>query len=611
VSPSAESIKVQLDKILASRAFGRTESLSRLLRYLVEHSTQGHGESLKEYTIGVQALGRPEAFDPRSDPIVRVQARRLRARLEEYYRTEGGTDPVVIELAKGRYVIGIHANGRSESRFRKQIKATGIVCATLLLAAASFWVFTRLNEKQAANQRPAQSIAVLPLRSLSQNPADEYLANGLTEALVTDLSKIGSLRVVSQTSLLVFKDRSKPVKDIARAVHADTIVEGALARSGERVRVTVQLIDAATDRHLWAETYERDMSDVLELQSVLARRIAAEIRIKLSPSEENRLAVRKHVHPDVLRHYVEARYLASQGTGEALGNSIGLYEQALAKDESYAPAWAGLALAHIWLAGKAGSPSEIMPRAKVAALKAVETDDHLADAHTALGWVNLFYDWDWPNAAARIRRAIELNPSSPVAHTLHAVYSVALNQPDQAVAEVLRAQELDPLSLETQALVQMVFFAARNYERAFEVGKKVLERAPDFSFGRALTGLACAKTGRRTEAIQHLQAAVRADDGGYLAPALAHAYALLGLETEAHAALEKVKKVSKSRYVCAYEVASAYAILGESDEAFRWFRKAVEDRSECLVWTRVSPWLDPVRSDRRFEELLRQVGFPK
>jgi tetratricopeptide (TPR) repeat protein len=250
-----------------------------------------------------------------------------------------------------------------------------------------------------------------------------------------------------------------------------------------------------------------------------------------------------------------------------------------------------------------------MPKAKAAALRALQLDEGLAEAQAALGWISFQYDWDWSAAEWRIGQAIRLNPGSPVARQLHAHYLSMRGEHDKAITEILYAQELDPLSLLTQSFVQLTYFAARDYSSVAERGRSLLERVPSFAFGHHLTAVALAKLGREREAMDHFQTASRLDEGGYLAMSMAHGHALLGNKEEAHRILDKMVALSRHRYICAYEVASTYAALGETDRAFEWFRKAVEDRSECLVWAKISPWLDPVRSDPRFEMLLRQVGF--
>jgi TolB-like protein/Tfp pilus assembly protein PilF len=606
--PPAEIVVAQLEKVLGSRTFSRAEGLGRLLRYLVEETVAGRSGGLKEVTVGVEALGRGSSFDPDADPIVRVQARRLRQKLEAYYRGEGLTDAIVIELPKGAY-IPTFAERTAGPPSRRRVFA--YAASGLATVSAGAWLIrqgTRRAETEGASGK-YRSIAVLPFKNLSGDPAQDYFTDGLTEVLITSLSKIGSLRVLSRSSAMTYKNASKKVTQIAREVNVDTVVEGSAIRLGDRVRITVQLIDAARDGQLWAETYERNLSDVLRLQSEVAQRIAAEIRVALTPMESDHLASTRRVDTEALRPYLEARYYASQLGGDAIQKSITLYQQAIERAPEFAPAHSGLAFSHIFLCGRQLAPRQGMPKAKAAALRALQLDEGLAEAQAALGWVSLQYDWDWNTAEWRIGQTIRLNASLPVAHQLRALYFTMRGEHEKAISEALLAQELDPLSHQTQFYVALIYFSARRFEQAAESGRKLLERDPNFPSGHLMTALALAKLGKDREAMDYFRTAARLDERGYLAMSLAHGYSLLGPKEEAYRILDKMVALSKERYICAYEVASAYATLGEKDRAFDWFRKAVQDRSECLVWAKVSPWLDPVRSDPRFETLLRQVGF--
>jgi len=606
--PPAEIIVAELEKVLASRTFSRAESLGRLLRYLVEETVAGRSAGLKEVTVGVEALGRGNSFDPDADPIVRVQARRLRQKLEEYYRGEGVTDALLIELPKGGY-IPTFAKRTAGPPSRRNVIA--YAASGLGATAAGAWLIlqgARRSETEGSSGK-YRSIAVLPFENVSGDPSQEYFADGLTEVLITSLSKISSLRVLSRSSAMTYKHASKKVTQIAREVNVDTVVDGSVIQSGDRVRITVQLIDAAHDRQLWAETYERNLSDVLRLQSEVAQRIATEIRVALTPMESDQLVSTRRLDPEALRPYLEARYYASQLSGEAIQKSITLYQQAIERAPEFAPAHSGLAFSYIFLCGRQLAPHEGMPKAKAAALRALQLDGGLAEAEAALGWVSLQYDWDWNAAEWRIGQAIRLNPSLSVAHQLHGLYFTMRGAHEKAIEEILLGQELDPLSLQSQFYVLLTYFAARRFELVVESGQRLLERDPSFPSGHLMVAMALAKLGKEREAMDHFQTAARLDEHGYLAMSLARGYALLGRREEAHRILEKMVALSRTTYVCALEVASIYANLGERDQAFDWFRKAVEDRSECLVWAKVSPWLDPVRSDPRFEALLRQVGF--
>ncbi|MBL8295650.1 MAG: hypothetical protein JNN08_27640 [Bryobacterales bacterium] len=608
-APPPEAVRAELERVLGSRTFARAQSLGRLLRYLVERTLLGQADSLKEFAVGAEALGRGESFDPDADPIVRVQARRLRQKLEDYYRNEGLADPVTIEIPTGGYVPKfsdrpVAAPASPPSRR----KVVGYAASILAGAAGGSWLLFRGMQRREADVR-WRSIAVLPFKNVSGDPAQEYFADGLTEVLIADLSRLGSLRVLSRTSAMSYKGSSRKLAEIARDVSVDAVVEGSVLQSDGKVRITVQLFDAVSDRNLWAETYERDVGDTLRLQKEIVQLIASEIRVSLTPLESDQLASARRVDPDVLRLYLEARYYASQLRTEAIEKSAVLYQQAIEKGPEFAPAHAGLALSHIFLCGRRLAPSQTMPRARASALRALQLDERLAEAHAALGWVSLQYDWDWNAADWHIGQAIRLNPGLPFTHQLRALYFGTCGEHDKAISEALLAQELDPLSLFAQSHVQFIYFVARDFEKAARAGRSILEREPKFASGHLMTALALERLGRGPEAMDHFRTAAELDRDGYLAMSLARGYAVLGPREEAYHILDKMTKVSKTAYVCAYEVASAYAALGEADKAFEWLRKAVRDRSECLVWARNSPALDPVRSDPRFELLLRQAGF--
>ena len=292
-----------------------------------------------------------------------------------------------------------------------------------------------------------ESIAVLPLENLSGDKEQEYFADGMTEALITDLGKIGALRVISRTSVMQYKGTKKPLPQIARELNVDAIVEGTVQRSDNRVRITANLLHAPTDRHLWAETYERDLRDVLALQDEVARAIASEIQIKVTPNEQVRLASARPLNPEAYRLYLQGRYYFSKRTLPAFDKSVQLFQQVLEKEPSSALAYAGLAESYGITPFYGGAlPKVAFPKAKAAALKALELDGSLAEAHASLAFVLLYWDWDWLAAERELKRAIELNPSYVTAHHWYAEYLGAMGRHDQAIAEIKRAQELDPLS---------------------------------------------------------------------------------------------------------------------------------------------------------------------
>ncbi len=504
---------------------------------------------------------------------------------------------------------------RVRAPLRWWLAGAGAVLALLVVAAIGLnlgGLRERLQKRWLGPPaaRRVESLAVLPLENLSRDPEQDYFADGMTEALITELAQIKALKVISRTSVAQYKGTRKPVPQIGQELRADALVEGSVQRSGERVRITAQLIHAATDRHLWAKSYERDHRDILTLQSEVAAAIAREIRINLTPQEELRLASARPVNPAAHEAYLRGRYYISKGTEQELRKSIDYFEQALKIDPKYALAFTGLALSHAGLTSFYLPPWETMPKAREAAKKALELDEALSEAHTSLGLVLFFYDWDWPGAEREIRRAIELNPNSADAHAMYSSYLGAMARHEEALAEERRAQELDPLSLMAAGGVSWQSFIARRYDLAIEECRKAIAVEPRFGFAHTLMGLALAQKGRFAEAIAAAQKGNQLDDSPLVLAMLGGIYGLAGKRDEAEKVLRQLEAQSKRRYVCPYEVATIYVSLGDKDTAFKWLQKAYRDRSDCIPWLKVDPRLDPLRSDARFTDLVRRVGFP-
>jgi serine/threonine protein kinase/TolB-like protein/Flp pilus assembly protein TadD len=457
------------------------------------------------------------------------------------------------------------------------------------------------------------SIAVLPLANFSGDPEQEYFADGMTEAVITELGKIGALRVISRTSVMQYKGARTPLPEIARALKVDAVVEGSVLRFGDRVRITAQLIEAATDRHLWSESYERDLRDVLTLQREVARAIANQIQIKLTPQEQARLANAGSVNPEAYDTYLKGRYYQEKRTEEGLKKSIEYFEQAIAKDPNYAPAYSGFADSYSYL-GNHGffPPNEASPRAKAAAAKALEMDESLAEAHTSLAYVKMNYDWDWVGAGKEYRRAIELNPGYTKAHSLYAWYLAAQGRFGEAIAEMKRALELDPLSLYDNTNLGWHLRMARRYDEAIEQLRMTLDMDPTFAQGRLDLGQVYEQKKMYEQAIVEFRKAITLYGGS--APstaALGHAYAVAGKRDEAEKVLSELKALSKQKYVSSFDVAVIYTGLGEKEQAFAWLEKAYKQRDGWLAGRlKVDPRLDSLRSDLRFADLLRRVGLP-
>jgi TolB-like protein len=457
---------------------------------------------------------------------------------------------------------------------------------------------------------PIASLAVLPLQNLSKDPEQEYFSDGMTDELITKLARIGALRVISRTSVMSYKGTKKPLTAFARELGVDAVIEGSVLRSGDKVRITAQLIHGATDRHLWAESYQRDLRDVLSMQSEVALAIAGEIAAKLTPQEEKRLAAARPVTPEAHELYLKGRYELNKQTEASLRKAIDDFRKAIEKDPGFAPAYAGLADSYSFLRSTYAAPKDVMPQAREAARRALELDDTLAEAHVSMGLTLFFYDFDWAGAEKELKRAIELNPNLADAHDAYATFLAGMNRSAEAVAEIERARRLDPLSLLILSDAAWVYYCVRQYDRAIEESRKAIELDPNFWPGHAFLGLAYEKTGRFAEAVEELEKARRLDDSPTIYELLGGAYAACGKKEEAKKVLTELTERSSRRYVCPYEVATIYAGLGEKDAAFEWLDKAVEARADCVPWIKPDPKIDPLRSDPRYAALLRRVGLP-
>jgi TolB-like protein/Flp pilus assembly protein TadD len=453
-----------------------------------------------------------------------------------------------------------------------------------------------------------ESIAVLPLENLSHDPKQEYFADGMTDELITTLSKIRALTVKSRTSSVQYKGASKPLPQIARELGVGGVVEGSVLRAGGRVRISAKLIEATTDRLLWADSYERDLRDVLALQSEVAGAIANEIKIELTPQEQARLAHAPLVNPAAHEAYLKGCFL-KWGTDRERRKAREYFEQAVSIDPNYAPAYAGLA-DYYW-ANVELPPRVTIPKAKEYALKALKLDPNLAHAHTALAGIKFYADWDWSAADREFQRAIEINPSDAEAHRTHSDSLSALGRHEEALAEIRRAQQLDPLSTLTQVDVGWAFYFARQYGSAVEQCRQALELDPHSDNAYDCLGSGYLAQGRHEQAIAAFKRAVALSGGD---PArrvgLARAYALAGREAEARKMLGQLSQLSRGAYLPPYYLAILHVALGENEQAFTWLEKAYRQRDPYLVYLKVDEALDPLRPDPRFHELLRRVGFP-
>lgn len=459
--------------------------------------------------------------------------------------------------------------------------------------------------------RGIQALAVLPLEDHSGGPGHEYFADGMTEALITSLAKIKPLRVISRTSAMQYKGARKSLPQIARELNVDAVIEGSVLRSGDRVRIAAQLIHAATDQHLWAESYERDFRDILSLQSEIARQVANEVRIILTPEEQARLGEARQVNPEAHELYLKARYFWNKRTEEGVKKAISFFHQAIDHDPTFAQGYAGLADCYNILGYyNAVPPVEAYPKGEAAALKALGLDNCLAEAHAALGVVKRDFEWDWAGAEHEFARAIELNPGYVEAYHWRSTLFCMLGRAEEGVREKKRALGMDPLSVVIKTDLARMFYFSRDYDQAAEQYRVALEMDASFGFAHLWLAQVYEQTGMFDQAITELKEGVRLfGESPYTLAKLAQGYALAGRGDEAHRALKELHTLSERKYCSPYDVAMVHVSLGQKDEAFAWMQRAFEQRSLWLGYLNVEPQLDPLRGDARFRELVARVGL--
>jgi serine/threonine protein kinase/tetratricopeptide (TPR) repeat protein len=494
---------------------------------------------------------------------------------------------------------------------RPKIKRLYLYVSVIVVAAA--FVVGGLLLLHGPKEETIDSIAVLPLENLSQNPEQEYFADGMTEALITELSKIRALKVTSRTSVMQYKDARKPVPLIGRELGVKAVIEGSVMRSGGKVRITAQLIRAASDEHLWAESFDRDLSDVLALSSDMARLIAGKVRVALTPSEEARLSAHRPVIPEAYEAFLKGRYHWNKRTAEESKKAVEYFNQAIEKDPSYALAYAGLAETYVLFPEYAGLPGkEYFPRAEAAARRALGLDENLAEAHSVLGLVNLQYAWDWSGAEREFKKAIELNPNYPTAHHWYNIMLVSVGRLDEAMNEIKRAQELDPLSLIINQNIGVVLYFKRRYDEAIEQYKKTLELDQNFAGTHFCLGIAYCQKGMFAEAIAEYQKVrLLVGSGPYGLGPLGCVYARSGRVSEAQHILNQLLAFSKQGYVVSYGIALVYNGLGVRNAALQWLERACEEHDRFVVDIKVEPVWDNLRSDVRFKALLQKMGLGK
>ena len=504
-------------------------------------------------------------------------------------------------------------------KLRTLYLAAAVVLAVIFIGFAQSrgWVTLPFSSRKPAAKTSApakrfSSIAVLPLQNLSNDPAQEYFVDGITDELITDLAQLGTLRVISRTSVMHYKGGNKTVPEIGRELGVEALVEGTVERVGDRVRIRVQLIDTASDHHLWSRSFDRKLEDVLLLETTAAHDIAAGIQSQATgPSVDSHFLNGRTVQPDAYEAYLKGRYFWNQRSEAGLKKSIEYFQEAIMKDPTFAAAYAGLAGTYSILG------SDVMPakvarvKARAAAARALELDPESAEGHAAMGMVAFYYDWNWTQAEQEFRRAIEINPSYVTAHQWYSYYLKAMGRLPEALQEARQAQELDPLSLQANITLAGRYRDLSEYDEAISLGQRTLELDPNFAPAHEMLAAVYELQEKFPAAVAEWQKAIGlSQDNPAIIASLGHAYALSGKRREARKIVVRLQLISRQHYVAAWDMAILFAGLGDSSNAFRYLERSYQDRESQIPFLRQDRRLISLREDPRFQSLLRRVGLP-
>ncbi|HZL49608.1 MAG TPA: tetratricopeptide repeat protein [Terracidiphilus sp.] len=640
-------VRQHLKEVLASHAFAGSQRAQDFLQLIVGHALEGQIDSLRERMIGAEMFGRPVGYDTGSDSVVRVKATEVRKKLAQYYLEEVVKPAIRIELPAGHYVPRFHFDpsktaaqapaeavpsnstdqpiGKVEvgsgdkvetgadkappfilqGVFRSPRILAGIVLGLVVVTASGYAAFRKwFGDSHARTE--IHSIAILPLKNLSGDPGQEYFADGMTEELINDLGQVSTLRVISLTSAMSYKGTTKKLPEIARELSVDGVVEGAVQREGNQVRISAQLIDARTDRPIWAHTYVRDMTSVLSLQAEVTQAISDEVSFNENPQRQARLASLRPVNTESEDLYLQGMSVMNAGDFKS---AIGYFQKAINADPSSARAHAALAGSFGWM-GESGqlAYAEAFPKQKAEAIKAIGLDDSLPAGHVELANAAMNLDWDWTTAEKEFHRALELNPSSASVHQRYAVYLERIGKLPEAIAEVERGAELDPVSALSLRDAGFTYYFSRQYDQALALARRAHAlniKLRDYTF---LLGDIYVEKGMYAKSIAEFQ---KLGDSPHDLGHLGNAYARAGQTNEARGIILELEQHVQSDGVGGYEIALVYAGLGEKSKAFMWLESSYKAHNEGLTNLKIDPCLDPLRSDPRFPTVVRRVGLPQ
>ncbi len=618
-----DQVRSELARILSSPEFSRSPQLQRLLSFVTIETLAGRNDRLKEYTIGVEVFARPASYDPRLDSLVRVEARRLRGLLEQYYANPGNTAKLRIELPRGSYVPvfrvhtekhleSIEPEAQSERRVWPWV--AGAVAALVIIAGGLWWVRSRSG----ATSLSHRTIAVLPFENVSSDPENEYLCFGLMDEVTTDLAKDRNLRVIARTSAARFK-RGDDIASIARQLKADTILEGSVAKHEDHVRVTAQLISAGDSVHLWAETYERTGGDPLAVQNEVAREIAGAVAFRLGRASSESATRRDHYssNAEANRFYWKGAYfhaiIGSTSWKENVERSVGYFEQSVGADPQFAMGYGALADGYVTLAYQSGGGPEtapLMQKAREAASKALALDAELSGAYGVLGTVQFSFDYDVASAEKNFKRALEINPSDARTHMWYAMALAPQGRFKESLDHARQARDLDPLSFATSNQLASMTYLSRDYSAAAKIARETLDTDPRLAPPHILLGMIDEAMMQFDKAIGDYESGLRlAPNHQFGTGRLGHALAMANRTDDARKLLAKVESARLAGTYSDLYTAYIYLGLRDFDRVFIHLDRAYERRDPDLPYIAVDPIFDPLQHDPRYRAMLKKLGL--
>lgn len=577
---NSQEIQAQLLKIVASPGFVSSERMSRFLRHAVARVLEGRATELKESLLGIEVFDRAADFDARIDPIVRVEARRLRDKLARYYRTEGKDDSIIISLPRGGYAPVFERAGQPAP--------------------------VPAPQHSLVNAARQKTIAVLPFSNLSAEPENQYFSDGLTRELIHELTTAAGLRVVAWNSVSQLREKAGQAREVGQLLDVDMVLEGGVQRAGNRIRITAQLIEASTGVYVWSQNYQRELDDLFAVQEEMARTISLMLQVKIDHRTQ------RHGNIAAYNFYLQGRHVWSSRTEVGLRQSIRLFERAIEEDSTCAPAYAGIADAYNLLCDFGHMPAEEgIPLARRAACRALEICPTLSEAYTSLGFILCFHDWNWAEGEDHYRRSIELNPGYVTARHWYACDYLAIRgRFAEAAREILIARQLDPLDAAVEDSCCFLKLLQRRFAEAEQGYRQLIRKAPEFHKSYAGLGRTLGFLGRYAEAVESLEKARSvAGDIPSLMGALGQTHAVHGNKVAARRMLKSLEDMAKRRHVASTCFALIHAGLGENEEALDWLERGAARRELGVSAANVHPAYDALRSEPRFQRLLERMGF--